>query len=56
LLTDNRLVRSAEKKKPKKKKKAAGAVVQSDPPRVPLSSFFKPDAYPSGEICDYIGE
>jgi hypothetical protein len=45
-LTDNRLVRSAEKKKPKKKKKAAGAVVQSDPP----------DAYPSGEICDYIGE
>ena len=40
---------------PKKKKKAAGKPVQSDPPRVGLSNFFAPDAWPLGEEQDYTG-
>ncbi|GJN87298.1 hypothetical protein Rhopal_000246-T1 [Rhodotorula paludigena] len=43
----------AEKKKPKKKKKAT--VVQTEPPTVPVSRFFKDGNYPVGEECEYIG-
>ncbi|QVM08878.1 Methionine aminopeptidase 2 [Coccidioides posadasii str. Silveira] len=42
-----------KKKKPKKKKKKGTAKVQSDPPRVPLSTLFPNNNYPEGEIVEY---
>lgn len=58
------LVPFAEKKKPKKKKKAAttgmtsaqAAELQSEPPRIPVSTFFKNSVYPIGEIQEYKDE
>ncbi|KAM0788400.1 hypothetical protein ACM66B_001538 [Microbotryomycetes sp. NB124-2] len=44
-----------KKKKPKKKKKAVVAV-QTEPPTVPVSAFFKNGVYPVGECHDYIGD
>lgn len=54
--------RRAEKKKKKSKAKkapitsAAAAALQSEPPRIPVSTFFKNNVYPIGEIQEYIGE
>ncbi|KAI5481587.1 methionyl aminopeptidase [Pseudohyphozyma bogoriensis] len=58
-----------KKKKPKKKKKAgtgsgpapsmtsAEAIAkQSEPPRTPVSTFFKNSVYPVGEIQEYVGD
>jgi hypothetical protein len=51
-----------EKKKPKKKKKAAPMTsqqameLQSEPPRVGLSTIFKNRVYPVGEIQEYANE
>ncbi|TPX20024.1 Methionine aminopeptidase 2 [Coccidioides immitis] len=42
-----------KKKKPKKKKKKGTAKVQSNPPRVPLSTLFPNNNYPEGEIVEY---
>ncbi|EER26116.1 methionine aminopeptidase 2, putative [Coccidioides posadasii C735 delta SOWgp] len=42
-----------KKKKTKKKKKKGTAKVQSDPPRVPLSTLFPNNNYPEGEIVEY---
>ncbi|WEW55494.1 Methionine aminopeptidase 2 [Emydomyces testavorans] len=42
-----------KKKKPKKKKKKAAAKVQSNPPRVPLSTLFPNNQYPEGELVEY---
>ncbi|KAK4058416.1 Methionine aminopeptidase 2 [Microbotryomycetes sp. JL221] len=42
-----------EKKKPKKKKKT---VVQTEPPTVPVSQFFKNGQYPVGECHDYLND
>lgn len=44
-----------EKKKANKKKKKA-TVVQSDPPTVPVSKFFKDGQYPVGETHEYFGK
>ncbi|KAI1907242.1 Methionine aminopeptidase 2 [Ophidiomyces ophidiicola] len=45
-----------KKKKPKKKKKKGVAKVQSNPPRVPLSTLFPNNQYPEGEIVEYKDE
>ncbi|GAA5821481.1 hypothetical protein JCM11251_004643 [Rhodosporidiobolus azoricus] len=45
----------AEKKKPKKKKKAA-TVVQTSPPTIPVSQFFKSGNYPVGEEHPYLDD
>jgi methionyl aminopeptidase len=46
-----------KKKKPKKKsKKKGGAKVQSEPPRVPVSSLFPNGQYPEGEIVEYLND
>ncbi|GAA5907354.1 hypothetical protein JCM6882_002814 [Rhodosporidiobolus microsporus] len=45
----------AEKKKPKKKKKAA-TVVQTEPPTIPVSQFFKSGNYPEGERQEYLDD
>lgn len=50
-----------KKRKPRKKKKAgasgtAGATAQTAPPRVLIADLFPNDAYPEGEICEYVGE
>ncbi|GAA5974244.1 hypothetical protein JCM11641_003348 [Rhodosporidiobolus odoratus] len=44
-----------EKKKPKKKKKAA-TVVQTEPPTIPVSQFFKSGNYPEGETHAYLND
>ncbi|EEP80723.1 hypothetical protein UREG_05565 [Uncinocarpus reesii 1704] len=41
------------KRKPKKKKKKGVAKVQSNPPRVPLSTLFPNSQYPEGDIVEY---
>ncbi|GAA5924512.1 hypothetical protein JCM10213_004595 [Rhodosporidiobolus nylandii] len=46
---------SPEKKKPKKKKKAAAAV-QTEPPTVPVSHFFRSGNYPEGETHEYLND
>ncbi|KAL8279136.1 hypothetical protein RQP46_008392 [Phenoliferia psychrophenolica] len=55
-----------KKKKPKKKKKAPGSApsmtsaqataLQSEPPRKPVSTFFKSNIYPVGEIQEYLND
>lgn len=46
-----------KKRKPKKKKKKGTTPkVQSNPPRVPLSTLFPNNQYPEGEIVDYKDE
>jgi len=45
-----------KKKKPKKKKAGGGGRVQSDPPRVLLSSLFPNNIYPVGEEAEYRNE
>jgi methionyl aminopeptidase len=48
-----------KKRKPRKKKKAGGASgpkTQTSPPRVPLHEIILNDAYPEGEICEYLNE
>ncbi|SGY46855.1 BQ5605_C001g00476 [Microbotryum silenes-dioicae] len=44
-----------KKKKPKKKKKASTST-QTEPPTIPVSKFFKPSAYPVGEIQNYVND
>lgn len=46
----------AEKKKPKKKGKKAATVVQTEPPTIPVSKFFKSGNYPEGETHEYLNE
>ncbi|PYH95150.1 methionine aminopeptidase [Aspergillus ellipticus CBS 707.79] len=45
-----------KKKRKSKKKKKGGAKVQSEPPRVPLSTLFANKKFPEGEICEYQNE
>jgi methionyl aminopeptidase len=51
-----------KKRKPRKKKKAGAAAAasgpktQTAPPRVPVHEIFLDDAYPEGEICEYLNE
>lgn len=45
-----------KKKKRKPKKKKGTAKVQSDPPRVPLSTLFPNNQYPEGEVVEYKNE
>jgi methionyl aminopeptidase len=51
-----------KKRKPRKKKKAgaaggaSGPKTQTSPPRVPLHEIILNDAYPEGEICEYLNE
>ncbi|KAK4699945.1 methionyl aminopeptidase, partial [Phenoliferia sp. Uapishka_3] len=65
-LTHTRFGSSEKKKKPKSKKKAPGAApsmtsaqacaLQSEPPRKPVSTFFKNNIYPVGEIQEYVND
>lgn len=48
--------RLAGPKKKKKKKPKKKLVVQSDPPRIPLSKLFPDGEYPEGELQDYKDE
>ncbi|GAA6011421.1 hypothetical protein JCM10207_008332 [Rhodosporidiobolus poonsookiae] len=45
----------AEKKKPKKKKKGPAAV-QTEPPTVPVSQFYKSGNYPEGQTHEYLND
>ncbi|PWY86222.1 methionine aminopeptidase [Aspergillus heteromorphus CBS 117.55] len=45
-----------KKKRKSKKKKKGGAKVQSEPPRVPLSTLFANKKFPEGEIVEYQNE
>lgn len=51
---------SIEKKKKKNKSKkwtsATALAAQSEPPRTPVSQFFRNGTYPIGEIQEYEGE
>lgn len=35
---------------------AAAIALQSEPPRTPISTFFKSNIYPVGEIQEYLNE
>ncbi|GAA6037285.1 hypothetical protein JCM8097_008663 [Rhodosporidiobolus ruineniae] len=46
----------AEKKKKPKKKGGKASVVQTEPPTVPVSQFFKNGVYPEGETHEYLND